>query len=95
MWTTNKNNEYDASNKYSIKKLTNIKTKRSQISIDSYTVSICNYYLASGTMIGYALDSITYIHTLVQTYTYIFSLSYNETGVYTIECNIPILYYII
>ena len=57
---------------------------------------IC-YYLASGTMIGYALgNSFDQIHIiLVQVYKYIcsFECSYRD-GAINIECNIPILYYI-
>lgn len=86
----------DASNKYSIRKLINIKTILTKIEYKQYGTFYENCYHLDGTMIGYSLDKgeIRYKCILIQIDSYIMSIIYNNLGVDTIECDISTLYYI-
>lgn len=88
----------DASNKYSIKKLSNIKIEFGQMNTQygNYFFEKC-YYLKSGIMIGYSLDqsSITVLSVfLTQIDSYILAFVYKDNSMSTIECTISTLYYI-
>lgn len=87
----------DASNKYSIQKLSNIKTELTQINNQYGNYFEKCYYLKSGIMIGYSIDqsSIGLLSTfLTQVDSYIIAFIYSNNAMNIVECTISTLYYI-